>query len=208
MHQKKGLFITFEGGEGTGKSTQMKEVEHILNQKGITIDTTREPGGTPLAESIRSLFLQDNLHPIEEMLLVLASRYHHIRTRIQPALEKGRWVLCDRFIDSSIVYQGLSLGQNIVMQWHKMACIDCAPDITFLLQDPRRVLLEKRTHQSQTNSRFDEKDPAFHERIRQTYVAIAEQNSHRYVVVPPEKSIHETTLFIVEHIERKWKNIQ
>jgi dTMP kinase len=208
MDQKRGLFITFEGGEGTGKSTQMKEVAHALSQRGIAIDTTREPGGSPLAESLRSLFLQDDLHTTEEMLLVLASRHHHIRTRIQPALDKGQWVLCDRFMDSSIVYQGLALGQDTVMQWHNMACIDCMPDMTFLLQDPKRTLLEKRTHQSHTNSRFDKKSPAFHERIHQDYVAMAEKNAHRFIVVPPEKSIAETTHFIVEHIEKKWKNIQ
>ena len=201
--QKKGLFITFEGGEGTGKSTQIQEIASLLEKKGILLETTREPGGSNLAESIRSLFLQDNLHPTEEMLLILAGRHHHIRTRIQPALDKGRWVLCDRFIDSSLVYQGLTLGHDSVVQWHQMAHINFRPDITFLLQDPSHIMLKNRTHQS--SNRFDQKDCVFHDRIHHAYMDIAQKNPDRYIIVPPEKNIKETSNFILLHIEKKWK---
>lgn len=205
MIQKKGLFITFEGGEGTGKSTQIKKVADALSQKGIPVKTTREPGGSNVAESIRSIFLQNDLNSTEEMLLILAGRHHHVRTCIRPALEQGQWVLCDRFIDSSLVYQGIHLGHELIMQWHQMAGIHCMPDITFLLQDPDQVMLEKRMHENIQHNRFDQKKKSFHNDIHYSYIDVAKKNPQRYVILPAQKSIDEITLLIMQHIEEKWR---
>ncbi|MDP3532407.1 MAG: dTMP kinase [Alphaproteobacteria bacterium] len=135
---KKGLFITFEGGEGAGKSTQITKLRVPFEQKGYEVIRTREPGGCPEAEQIRDLILQSEQHhfdPLSETLLLYAARYEHVKKKIQPALNAGKIVLCDRFADSTLVYQGYAggLSLSLLEKLYTLIIGDLKPDLTFVL---------------------------------------------------------------------------
>jgi dTMP kinase len=204
---KQGLFVTFEGGDGTGKTTQITATYNRLVDLNVPCAQTREPGGTPVAESIRSIFLQNDLHPTEDLLLLLAARHHHVRTHIMPLINQRHVVLCDRFIDSNLVYQGTHIDPEEIIAWHKMAHIHCWPDITFLLQDPNHALLKQRNSTPLSSDRFDHKSTEFHDRIHHAYCALATQYKDRYIVVPHTLSLNQATDFIVRTIIDKWHTI-
>lgn len=191
---KRGQFITLEGGEGAGKSTQLKLLAEALGRAGQAHLLTREPGGTASAEKIRELLVSTDidLNAAEQTLLFLAARSAHLREVIYPALEKGVIVLCDRFADSTLVYQGIAsgLGMDYVEALSKLAIGACDPDLTLLLDmDPQEGLNRARARGK--DQRFEQYGLAFHEKLRNGFLALAKQEPERIAVIDasnaPEK---------------------
>jgi dTMP kinase len=183
----RGRLITFEGGEGAGKSTQIEHLEAALRAAGLPVIATREPGGTPGAEAIRGMLLggaPDRWSPMTETLLLLAARQDHVGRVIEPALAAGRWVLCDRFIDSTRVYQGLAgaLGLALIDQLHRIVFGEFRPDLTLILDLPAAAGLERRRAGAGAN-RFERMDPDYHERVRAGFLAIARAEPERCRVI-------------------------
>lgn len=205
---KKGLFITFEGGEGAGKSTQCKRLKICLEEMGHNVVLTREPGGTPEAEKIRDLLVQrdgGNWTPMAECLLFFAARQMHVETLIKPALAAGKIVISDRFTDSTIAYQGFGHGFDISTIRHIEAITlkDFAPDITFLLDLPveaglLRSLKQKNiaTGRENTEDRFEKLDTVFHEKLRQGFLTLARENTSRMHVVDATQDVDSVFLSI------------
>ena len=184
---ERGRLITFEGGEGAGKSTQIGLLEATLDEAGIDVVTTREPGGTPGAEAIRALVTEgsaDRWSPLTETLLFLAARQDHVERLIEPALARGQWVLCDRFIDSTRVYQGIagSLGLDLIDRLHDVIFDRIAPDLTLLLDLPVDVGLGRRRAAGDAN-RFEQKVTDFHQAVRDGFLHLAAGESERVVVI-------------------------
>jgi dTMP kinase len=182
-----GRFVTFEGGEGAGKTTQIGRLAEALRRAHLSVVVTREPGGTPGAEAIRDLLLSgppDHWLPLTEALLVLAARADHVSRRIQPALAAGDWVLCDRFADSTRVYQGIAgrLGVPLVERLHKAAFGSLRPDLTLILDVPVEVGLTRRRSVAGSN-RYEAMDRDFHERVRRGFLALARREPARCVVI-------------------------
>ncbi|WP_211662100.1 dTMP kinase [Neomoorella glycerini] len=178
-----GLFITLEGPDGSGKTTQMERLECFLRRRGFTVECTREPGGTPLAEAIRQLLLEPRYGPIDaraEILLYAAARAQHVAERIRPALAAGKVVLCDRFTDSSIAYQGYGrrLGVELVRQVNSLATSGLLPDLTLLIDVPVELGLARRRGKSAAD-RLEREDLAFHRRVRQGYLELSRLESQR-----------------------------
>jgi dTMP kinase len=211
---QRGKFITFEGLDGVGKSTQLENLATHLRERGIEVITTREPGGTALGEKLRTVLLSSRtsgLSPLAELALMFADRAQHIDEQIVPALEQGQWVLCDRFTDSSEAYQGggRELGSEIVVQLHKVLCRDLQPDLTILMiSDVARTVARARrrnVEQSKTmaddENRFEKENRAFYNRVLAGYMAIAKRAPQRVVpvdAVEPIAKVHKKIAGIVE----------
>ena len=201
-----GRFITLEGGEGAGKSTQTRLLANALASKGLQTITTREPGGTPGAEDIRDLLVQGEVgrwDPMSEALLHFAARRNHVSNVIDPALEAGQWVVCDRFTDSTIAYQGfgLGLGKTAIEALHRLAIGDLWPDLTVILDIPFSEGFERIAARSGDSHRYERMDDAFHERLRAGFLDIAKSEPQRCAVVDARDSIegvHAAVLAIVE----------
>ncbi|MCH8082031.1 MAG: dTMP kinase [Proteobacteria bacterium] len=187
-----GKFITFEGGEGAGKSTQIKHLAAHLESQGIPVLTTREPGGSEGAEAIRELLVTgepDRWDASSEALLNFAARRNHVETVIKPALEKGIWVLSDRFADSTTVYQGLAggLGEDNIKKLYDLTLGNFAPDLTLILDLPAELGLKRsnRRHQisASNEDRYERKDKAFHQDLRAGFRKVARDNPERCVLV-------------------------
>jgi dTMP kinase len=183
----RGRLITFEGGEGAGKSTQIAHLQRALRTAGLDVIATREPGGTPGAEAIRALLVDgapSRWSPLAETLLLLAARQDHIARVIEPALAAGRWVLCDRFIDSTRIYQGVAgaLGLPLIDQLHRLIFGEFRPDLTLILDLPAPTGLARRRAGAGAN-RFERMDPAYHERVREGFLAIARAEPERCKVI-------------------------
>jgi dTMP kinase len=191
----RGLFITVEGGEGVGKSTNMAFLERALRGHGIALDVTREPGGTPLAESLRDLLVavrDEQVDARAELLLIFAARAQHLYQRIEPALAAGTWVLCDRFTDATYAYQcgGRGLDAHLVQQLEQMVQGELRPDCTILLDAPVATGLERARDRGELD-RFEQEDLDFFERVRSTYLSLASEGSGRYRVVDAERPLDE-----------------
>lgn len=191
--KNKGFFLTFEGGEGAGKSTLIESLESFLKDKGFQIVKTREPGGTPFGEKIRSILLDhasNFLSPQAELCLFLASRSQHIKEVIAPALKEGKIVLCDRFNDSSIAYQGGGRGLGIekVSSFCDFIVEGLKPDLTFYLDIDPKIGLERITHASNHHDRIESEVASFHQNIRKAYHQIAQQDKKRLKVIDATKS--------------------
>lgn len=197
----RGRLITLEGGEGTGKSTQAARLGAFLRARGHNVVLTREPGGTPLAESIRALVLAEKPAAASaEFLLFAAARSEHITAVVAPALERGDWVVCDRYIDSTRVYQGDVGGirRDLIMAIEQFCVAPWFPDLTLVLDVPVH-LSEERVAARGALSRFDTVDGQRHERIREGFLAIAEQEPERCEVIPADGS-PETVAMLVEAV--------
>lgn len=188
----RGRFITFEGGEGCGKSTQVKRLAAALEAKGVKVLLTREPGGTRLAEMIRTLLKDETEDPPvdrAELLLFLAARAQLVRNVIRPALDAGTWVLSDRFSDSTIAYQGYGRGLSVdfVKAANEFACEGLTPDLTFLLDvEPSVAAQRMRGREAATNTSADRIERAgddFHARLRRGFHELAEANPSRIVTI-------------------------
>jgi dTMP kinase len=188
----RGKFITLEGGEGAGKSTQVRRLAQRLEQSGIETVTTREPGGAPSAEVIRSLLVEGDpgrWRPATEALLHFAARHEHLHTTVLPALERGAWVISDRFADSTMAYQGygLGLGREMIETLYGVAVGDLRPDFTLILDLPVEAGLARATARmaggSGAEDRYERMDMAFHERLRAAFLDIARREPVRCQVV-------------------------
>ncbi len=185
----KSKFITFEGGEGAGKSTQVKMLAEYLRGQGREVVVTREPGGTKNGEEIRNLLLySDGWDELSEVLLNFAARNEHVKRVIKPALAKGQWVICDRFFDSTTVYQGYGQGVEInKIEEIRMAVLGgFNPDTTFLLDISPETALERATD----HNRYEKMGLAFHQKIREGFLELAKENI-RFVMIDASKSTEE-----------------
>lgn len=204
----KSLFITFEGGEGSGKSTQLIRLYNFLKNKNVDVVKTREPGGTPAAEEIRNLLVQGEPNKWDsktEALLMFAARTEHWQRFIQPALEAGQWVLCDRFIDSSLAYQGYGRKINLssLKDLYRFGVGDKVPDITFLLDiDPVIGIQRTKKRQSISDERFEKESLSFHNDVRNGYLSLAKENTSRYVILDATQSLDKLEESIKNHVLR------
>ena len=201
----KGVFITFEGCEGCGKSTQVRELENHLKAQGCEVVSTREPGGTSVAESIRSILLDpgnETLSPVTELLLYEAARAQHVRERILPALEAGKTVLSDRFFDSTTAYQGAGrgLGAEDVVRLHAIATGGLTPDLTIVIDVPAALGLARATQGG--SDRIEREKIDFHERVRAEFLRLAQAEPDRVSVVDGTKSIDDVAAAIREIVDR------
>jgi dTMP kinase len=184
----RGRFITLEGIEGAGKSTLLNGLADALRQRGIVVCATREPGGTPLAEDIRALVLArraEGVPPVTELLLMFAARAAHVSQRIEPALARGEWVLCDRFTDASRAYQGGGRGMapDSIEALARIAHPDLAPDLTLLLDLPPDIGLQRARARSAAGDRFEDEQLAFFSRVRESYLERARMEPQRMRVL-------------------------
>ncbi len=186
----RGRFITFEGGEGSGKSTHATGLAERLEKLGIEVVLTREPGGSPGAEIIRHILLSGIAKPLgaeTEAILFAAARDDHVRTMIRPALLEGKWVICDRFIDSTRVYQGVlgKVDAKLIRGLERVTVGAAMPDLTFLLDVPAKVGLARASHRRGTDAadRFEAESVEFHENLRRAYLSLAEKENKRCVIV-------------------------
>jgi dTMP kinase len=190
---RRGRLITFEGGEGAGKSTQIERLAAALRGAGIDPLVTREPGGTPGAEQIRTLLLEgapDRWLPLTEVLLLLAARHDHVARRIAPALTAGRWVVCDRFIDSTRVYQGIAgaVDRAVIDRLHRAVLGELRPDLTVVLDLPAALGLGRRREASGQH-RYEQMTIAFHERVREGFLATARAEPERCTVIDASRGV-------------------
>jgi dTMP kinase len=181
---QRGRFITLEGVEGTGKTTQLPALAAALQARGVAVTTTREPGGTALGEAIRGLLLAPSAAPMQaetELLLLAAARAEHLACVIRPALAAGRWVLCDRYADASAAYQGAARGLGVerVDALHELLLPGWRPDRTLLLEAPDTVTTARRTGRGATD-RFEAETAAFHARVARAYTARAVAEPGRF----------------------------
>lgn len=191
----RGRFITFEGGEGTGKSTQCARLADFLSDSGIETVVTREPGGTDGAQAIRELVVSgagDRWGAVSEALLMYAARRDHVDRVIEPALAAGKWVLCDRFSDSTLAYQGYAreLGADWVRSLDRLSLDGFQPDLTLLLDLPISTGLARAAERGGPD-RFEKLGTAFHEKLRRAFLDIAAQEPDRIVVVPADGTVEE-----------------
>lgn len=188
----KGRFITLEGGEGVGKSTNLAEVCRCLDEAGIDYIQSREPGGTPLAEAVRELTLEardESMPGMAEVLLMFAARSIHIENKLRPALESGKWVVCDRFVDASYAYQGCGreLGTDAIETLEQLVVADLQPDLTLLL-DASPEVGEQRIG-NREHDRIEQEQRAFFHRVREGYLARAKQSPQRVQRVDASQSL-------------------
>lgn len=214
---QRGKFITFEGLDGVGKSTQLENLASYLRQRGLDVVTTREPGGTALGEKLRTVLLSSRtsgLSPLAELALMFADRAQHIDEQILPALERGQWVLCDRFTDSSEAYQGggRELGSELVLQLHQSLCHGLQPDLTILmvsdvarnLARARRRNAEQSKQMPEDENRFEKENRAFYDRVLAAYMAIAKRAPHRVVSVDAADAMAKVQKKIARIVEERW----
>jgi dTMP kinase len=198
-------FVTFEGGEGGGKSTQLRRLAEALRAKGETVVTTREPGGAPGAEEIRRLLVEGEpgRWPAEaEALLHFAARAEHLATVIRPALAQGQWVLCDRFADSTIAYQGYGQGLDLPWLWTLRARIVGAtePGLTLVLDLPVQTGLGRAREQQ----RYERMGRAFHEKLQAGFLAIAKEEPERCTVIDATQSIDTVAAEVVAAVSKRF----
>ena len=205
----RGKFITFEGGEGGGKSTQAARMAGYLRGKGLEVIETREPGGTPQGEDLRDLLVQgdpDRWSALSELLLLTAARVEHMNRLIGPALAEGKWVICDRFADSTLAYQGIAgeLALELVEQLQQLAVGASSPDVTFLL-DVRAEAGLQRAEKRGGAARFEKKGSAFHQTLRDGFLALANENPQRIVLIDGEDTFDNVWGQIEAELGRRFK---
>ena len=218
MTSRRGTFITFEGLDGCGKSTQLERLAEKLRHAELSVTATREPGGTATGEKIRQLLLDTRtagLDPAAELALMFASRAQHLAEIILPALAKGNVVLCDRFTDSSEAYQGggRKLGSAPVLELHRVLCGDLKPDLTILMDSDVAASVERARRRNKAKisadqadeNRFEQENRAFFTRVRSTYLEIAKREPERVAVVDARGTPDQTHATIMEIVNTKLK---
>ena len=202
------LFITFEGGDGSGKSTQVNLLKDYLDNLNFETIKTREPGGTPSAEILRDLLTTGEVEkwtPMSEALLMWASRYEHLIQVIEPALNSGKNVICDRFYDSTYAYQGVAhnLGIDKMEKLKKIIIGDIEPDVTFVLDIDPKMGLKRSLDRSNQENRFESYNIDFHNKIRSAFLEIAKKNKNRCVVIDAslnEQKINNLIITIIDNL--------
>jgi dTMP kinase len=215
MAPRRGIFITFEGLDGCGKSTQLLHLHEALNARGNEVLSTREPGGTKIGDSIRSILLDTRtagLSPLAELGLMFADRAQHVKEVIEPALASGKIVLCDRYSDSTEAYQGYGreLGSELVLSLHRELCNDLWPDLTLLLEsDPNASLARARSRNQKDESsegRFENESAAFFRRVHAGFERIAQREASRVVRIRAG-SIQTVEAAILDVVERRYPQL-
>lgn len=200
------MFITLEGGEGAGKSTQIAYLAASFKKAGLPVVTTREPGGSRGGEIIRKLVVEgkaEDWNPTTEALLFMVARYDHLETLIKPSLARGEVVLCDRFFDSTYVYQGVAkgVGTDWLMQLYSFLYGNIAPDLTFLLDlDPKDGLTRASSRGESAETRFEKMGLAYHRQLREGFLALAKANPERMSIIDATQtpdSVHRQIIAIV-----------
>lgn len=207
----RGKFITVEGIEGTGKSTNIDFLTELIEAQGRKVMRTREPGGTPMAEGIRQLLLGNDQEPvpeIAELLLFFASRSLHLQNAIIPALERGEWVVCDRFTDASRAYQGCGRGLDMdrierLAEWVQGGV---EPDLTILLDAPAELGMQRAAARGNAD-RMDSQAMSFYQRVRDGYLALAEQNPERFVVIDASGTLEQVRASIAAEMQSLLDNV-
>jgi dTMP kinase len=196
-------FITFEGIDGAGKSSHVGFVADYLRARGIDVVTTREPGGTPLGESIRSLVLNETMHADTEALLVFASRREHLASVIAPALARGAWVVCDRFTDSTYAYQcgGRGLDADRVRVLEAFVHGHLQPDLTFLFDAPIATARARLDQNTTEQDKFEREQNAFFTRVRDSYLARAATFPGRFRVIDSAREIIDIRAELTQHLD-------
>ena len=203
----RGKFIAFEGGEGTGKSTQAKLLAAALAARGIACEVTREPGGTPGAEAIRTLLLDPALpkwEPAAEALLFAAARSDHVIHRIEPALAAGRWVICDRFVDSSLAYQGdaAGLGEEAIRLLHQVGSHGLLPDLTLLLEAaPQTTAARLSARDGEAADKIGGRGAAFHDGVAKAFVRLAQAEPGRFRRIDASRSAEQVHALVLDALE-------
>jgi dTMP kinase len=207
--QRRGRFITFEGGDGSGKSTQVQLLAEHMREAGLDVLVSREPGGTRAGEAIRAILLDPDDDPIAfetEALLMSAARAEHVRKVIGPALARGTWVISDRYVDSTYAYQGAGRGLSmpLLRQVQMLATGGMEPDFTVLLALPAEVGLDRRQRASGSQNRLDAEKQSFHERVRSGYDSLVAAEPHRWFVVSGTQSVEEIATTIWSEFSRRF----
>lgn len=206
----RGLFITFEGPDGAGKSTQVQKLSEHLSKNDIPFIHTREPGGTAISDKIRSIILDpEHAEMVDEteVLLYAASRSQHVNEKIIPALNEGYVVLCDRFVDASIAYQGVGLGLNVdtIKTINQFATGGLAPDRSYMIDLPVEIGKERMVARNQLD-RIEQKETEYHEKVRNAFLTLHEQNQDRITLVNGDNHIDEIFYVIKEDFKALWDN--
>ncbi len=205
---KSGVFISFEGGDGVGKSTQIKRLAERLSTVGWDVVTTREPGGSPGAEAIRKLLVEgdkDKWSPMTEALLMVAARRDHLERVIAPALERGAVVITDRFSDSTMAYQGMAgaLGTHAAATLHALVVGDNNPDLTIILDLPIEEGLRRASDRAGAETRFESKGEQFQQAVREAFLTIARSDPGRCVVIDAGGAVEETERAVWRAVESR-----
>jgi dTMP kinase len=206
----RGRFITFEGGEGAGKTTQVRLLAEALRGAGLDVVETREPGGSPGAEQIRELLIHgpsERWEPLTEALLHFAARAEHLRNRVNPALDAGSWVLSDRFTDSTMAYQGygLGLGREPVEDLRRLVVGALDPDLTLILDLPVAEGLGRAAGRRDGGERYERVGQDFHERLREGFLDIARREPGRCVVIDAGGTVEQVQDTVRAAVWRRWK---
>ena len=203
------MFITFEGIEGCGKTTQVQRLEKLVGRHGIPLVTTMEPGGTRIGADIRKILLDaenKEMAPLAELLLYAADRAQHVEELIKPALKDGKWVVCDRFFDATIVYQGWARGLDVafIQSLNEKASQGILPDITFLLDCPVEIGLKRALKRNRSihngQDRFEKEKLQFHDKVREGYLTLARKERNRFIVIDATRSVKSIEKNISDHI--------
>lgn len=204
----KGIFITFEGGEGSGKTSVIQAIQHHLQSEGRQVKVTREPGGVDIAEQIRAVILDTNNTKMDgrtEALLYAAARRQHLVEVIEPALRRGEVLLCDRFLDSSLVYQGVARGLGVGAVWeiNRFAIAEFMPQVTFYLDiDPAIGLARIHANANREVNRLDLEAIDFHEKIREGYLQLANTYTDRIQIIDASRPLDEVVADVVARVAR------
>lgn len=205
------MFITFEGGEGSGKTTCIAKIKKRLEKDGYKVVLTREPGGTPISEEIRSVILDKKNTKMDkrtEALLYAASRRQHLIEKVWPSVKAGKIVICDRYLDSSLAYQGGARGIGVenVLKMNLFATEGTFPDITFLFDiDPKLGLKRISKNNAREVNRLDLETLKFHQNVRKYFLQLAKRYPKRYVIIDASKSIKQTEEMVYQALKKRLK---
>jgi len=208
------MFITFEGIEGSGKTSQIQSIQVQLRDKGYDVIATREPGSSDIGAQIRSILLDSGnkgLDPLAELLLYMADRAQHLSETIKPAMSAGKVILCDRYFDATLAYQGYARGLDIslIAKLHQLAFSDVRPDLTFLLDLPAEVGLARAWRQIENGqrtgkeTRFEEEALAFHSKVRSGYLTLAAEEPRRFEIIDasaPKERVVQEIMAVIENV--------